>query len=151
MSQNIEFVKMLPEAVLPSKAHPSDVGLDLVCVKIHKILPNDVVMFDTGLVVNPPTGYYMEIIPRSSISKTCWTLANSVGIIDPHYRGNIYVALRCANTESLNQELPFCVCQLVLRKIEAANVVEVASVDNFSTQASDRNTGGFGSTGMRTN
>ena len=39
--------------------------------------------FDTGISIHVSDGYYVEIVPRSSITKTDFLLANSVGIIDP--------------------------------------------------------------------
>ena len=50
-------------------------------------------MYDTGIQVKPQYGYYFEIVPRSSLSKSGYILANSIGIIDPSYSGNLYIVL----------------------------------------------------------
>ena len=88
-------------------------------------------------------GYYTEIVPRSSISKSGYMLANSIGIIDNNYRGNLMIALTkiCDYTPEI--ELPFKCCQLIIRKQISANLFEVKSNDFTETE---RNEGGFGST-----
>lgn len=49
------------------------------------------------------TGYYLQVFPRSSLSKSGYALANSVGIIDENYTGNIFIAL--TKTEPFAREL----------------------------------------------
>lgn len=137
----IKFVRNRNDAVIPTKAHPSDTGFDLTAVKVHKELDNGVILYDTGISVCPPNGYYTEIVPRSSISKTGWMLANNIGIIDSSYTGNLLIALVPTSSRSQPLELPFCKCQLILRKLEYAEMVEVSSLDE-----TERGDGGFGST-----
>ena len=132
------------KAVVPSRANLSDIGLDLVAIRVHKTIGSNTVMFDTGIAVKPPKGYYLEIIPRSSLSKTGWMLSNSVGIVDPDYTGNLYIVLTRTRDDADVLETPFCKCQLVLRKAEYANVTVV---DKLETTV--RGQGGFGSTGSR--
>ena len=144
----IKFVKRSIDAVTPSRAHPSDVGLDIVAISKHKTLNDNTILYDTGIAVYPPSGYYIEIVPRSSISKSGWILANSVGTIDPHYTGNLFIALTRVNINTEELQLPFCNCQIILRKIEMCEVEEVEEKDLKST---DRGSGGFGSTGDRKN
>jgi dUTP pyrophosphatase len=88
-----------------------------------------------------PTGYYMY--PRSSISKTPYRLANSVGIIDSGYRGNLIAKIdKVYNVEhnvSIGDRL-FQICTPDLSPL--ASVMIVDDLDNTS-----RGTGGFGSTG----
>lgn len=140
----LQVVKTHENAIMPSRAHPLDIGLDLTAIKKHKTLPHGVIMYDTGIAVKPPEGYYIEILPRSSISKTGWMLANSVGTVDPNYTGNLYIALTPVHPDVPEIELPFCKCQLVVRKAEYLDVTEVSSLDD-----TDRGSGGFGSTGDR--
>lgn len=141
----IKFVRRHDDAVVPSRAHYSDVGLDLTAIKEHKVLDNGVVLYDTGIAVTPPDGYYIEIVPRSSMSKTGWMLANSVGTIDPSYTGNLYIALVRVVHNAPAPDLPFCKCQIVLRKAEYAEMEEVGDLRDTV-----RGSGGFGSTGERT-
>jgi dUTP pyrophosphatase len=143
----IKCIRKDSDAVLPTKAHNSDIGWDLVAIREHKVINEDIIMYDTGIVAIPPKDYYLEILPRSSISKTGWMLANSVGTIDPDYRGNLYIVLTRVVKSMPKIDLPFCKCQLVLRKIEKTSLVEVTEEEIDIT---DRGSGGFGSTGART-
>jgi dUTP pyrophosphatase len=143
--------KLVPEAVMPTKAQPSDIGYDLTIISRESILTGtwhgrimdpEVLMFDTGISVEPDSGYYVEVVPRSSLSRSGYVLANSVGIIDPSYRGSIKVALVKLDKYAPDIPLPYKGFQLVVRKAEAANFVFTDS-DLSSTS---RGSGGFGST-----
>jgi dUTP pyrophosphatase len=141
----LKVVKHDCNAVIPSRAHPEDIGLDLTAISKHKDLPNGGIMYDTGISVCPPEGYYVEILPRSSMSKTGWMLANSVGTVDPNYTGNLYIALIKVRDNVEELPLPFCKCQIIIRKAEYFDVEEVNNLSETS-----RGSGGFGSTGERT-
>lgn len=77
----------------PSRAHTTDSGYDLTFTGVGKII-GDVIFFKTDLSMQPSKGYYFEVVPRSSISKLPLSMANSVGIIDESYTGEILVPVR---------------------------------------------------------
>lgn len=138
----ITFTKNHKDAVTPTKAGPNEVGWDLTAISVFKKLSDRTALYDTGISVKPPPGFYTEIIPRSSLSKTGYMLSNSVGIVDPTYRGNLLIALTKVDDElSCNLVLPFKKTQLVLRKFEQGTMQEVKDLDTTK-----RGTGGFGST-----
>ena len=93
-------------------------------------------------------GYYTEIYPRSSIYKTDFISANSVGIIDSDYRGTIFMPVRYVGQnnglEEASKLVGTRVAQLILRKKE---ILEIDIVD--SLEQTDRAEGGFGSTGTK--
>lgn len=144
MKSSMKCIRRHKDAVLPSRAHSKDVGYDLTAISKYKTFENGVILFDTGLGVSPPEGYYLEIVPRSSISKTGWMLANSIGTLDPGYTGNLYIALVKVVPDAPEPSLPFTKCQLVLRKAHYCDVKEVDSLTD-----TERGIGGFGSTGDR--
>lgn len=139
--ENIKCVISDDRAVTPTKAHPSDIGYDLTVIDVFKKISDRITLFETGIAVSPPNGYYLEILPRSSLSKTGYMLANSVGTIDPDYTGTLKVALIKVDTDMKDIELPFTRCQLILRKAENAGIELVESLINTK-----RGDGGFGST-----
>lgn len=79
-------------AVMPTK-RIVDVGFDLTVVSVAKQLTPMTVMFETHVSIDIPLGYYVELVPRSSLSKTGYMLANGIGIIDPGYNGTVKVPL----------------------------------------------------------
>lgn len=92
-------VKLLDDrARTPTRAHETDTGYDITLIDLKKI-EGDVLYFRTGLAIQPPAGYYYEVVPRSSISGLPLELANSVGVIDEHYRGEILVPVRVTHPE----------------------------------------------------
>lgn len=140
---NVSVVKDCPEAVLPTKARESDVGYDLTIIKLHKQISDNILMYDTGIKLQVPWGHYVEVYPRSSLSKTGWMLANSVGIIDSSYTGNIYVVLARSDPTTPELPLPFKGFQLVVRKQHHANF---SLTEEDQLTETSRGTGGFGST-----
>jgi deoxyuridine 5'-triphosphate nucleotidohydrolase len=130
-------------AVVPCKSRFSDVGYDLTVFRKVEDLSNGAILYDTGIKLDIPIGMYAQVFPRSSLSKSGYVLANSVGIIDPSYRGSIMIALVKLNPETPDLVLPFRCCQLVFQKQYHVRMT-LASEDFEKT---DRGSEGFGSTG----
>lgn len=165
----IKIKKLNEAAKVPSLAHDSDSGYDIEVIGIHSI-NGDVIKFKTGISMQPPKNYYFELYPRSSISKYPLTLANSVGIIDNGYTGEIIIPVRVMHQymgkENERRSYPEGIVsfkglkpnslkvladmiiekapklfQLILRKkIDC----EFEIIDDL--QSTDRSSGGFGST-----
>ena len=134
------FVKTTKDAVIPTKANKYAVGYDLTAIKVHKKFSEKTTLYDTGIQVKPPPEFYTVIHPRSSISKSGYILSNSTGIIDPDYRGNLYIALTKVDDSVPDLKLPFKCCQLKLERINYFNMVETDELDE-----TERGSGGFGS------
>lgn len=140
---NIYFCKTSSNAVAPFKSRVSDSGYDLTL--IEKIKENgEVQFFDTGIKVTPPQGYYFDLVPRSSISKSGYVLANNIGIIDMSYTGNIIVPLIKIDKSKPDLELPCRLVQIIPRPIQHFKCVEVDELED-----TERGVGGFGSTGSK--
>lgn len=137
-------VKLYDGAVMPTKAHPEDTGYDLTLISVVKDMsiensPECIIMFDTGVALKPPTGYCVDVVPRSSFSKTGYSFANCVGVIDSTYRGTIRIVIK--GDQSLRElELPYKGFQMILRKFEYSFIRQVESLDS-----TDRGSCGFGS------
>jgi dUTP pyrophosphatase len=150
--------KLHDEAVLPSRANPTDAGYDIVALDDGIADSQGYIQYRTGLSVAAEKGYHIEIFPRSSISKYDLILANSIGLVDNGYRGEILIRFKSVmcirHSSEFDQNYATCpyafnkyrkgdkIAQLVIRKTEDA---EFEFVDNLD--ATERNTGGFGSTG----
>ena len=130
---------------LPGRAYADDAGLDLVAMAVEALRAR-VFSFDTGISVQIAEGFYCEVAPRSSIVKTDFVFANSIGIIDPGYRGRIRVVLRFlgegGGAEQAQALVGTRIAQLLVRRREAVRVEQARALE-----ASARGAGGFGSSG----
>ena len=140
---NIKVFKTDENAVIPKKAFQEDAGYDLTIIKKIKDFNSRTSLYDTGIKIEIDEGYYTVIVPRSSISKSGYILANNIGIIDNHYRGNLMIALTKIADDAPEIELPFKCCQLIVREQVLSNLIEI---DENNLSETKRNEGGFGST-----
>lgn len=102
-------------------------------------------MVPTGLYVEIPEGYEMQVRPRSGLAaKHGISVVNSPGTIDPDYRGEIKVILVNLSNEPFELKPGERIAQLVVAKFER---IEWALTDKLSDTA--RGSGGFGSTGIK--
>jgi dUTP pyrophosphatase len=130
-------------AIIPSKANITDVGYDLTIIKKVKNLTNNTILYDTGIKISLDFGYYAEIAPRSSLSKSGYILANSIGIIENTYTGNLFIALTKTDPNVPDLVFPFKCCQLIFKPQIFINLVESKiPLDSVTIRGS----GGFGST-----
>ena len=132
--------------------HPGDSGLDLYCPETITVHPGETVCINLQIQCEAFSGYggrapsdrniSYYLYPRSSLAKTPLRLANSVGIIDAGYRGNI-----CAFVDNIKDEpyridqgtRLFQICSSTLEPIEYTIVNALSETT--------RGSGGFGSTG----
>lgn len=141
-------VQVLDErAVIPRRVYPDDVGVNITPIGVFKQLRNDTWLLNTGLAISPPKGTYLDLVGRSSVSKTPVHIANAFGVMEPKYRGDFLIAvtpkvgvdLETFDPESLITGLP--IAQIVLRPFLTADVEVVDKLDE-----TERGDGGFGST-----
>jgi len=122
----------------------TDSGYDLYCSKDVSVPPKSTATLDFEIQCSPlfpkVSGYYLY--PRSSISKTPLMMANSVGIIDYGYRGNIMAKVYNTSSSVYEVKRGDRLFQLCMPSLEPFNVAFVAELD-----ATERGEGGFGSTG----
>lgn len=136
-------IKLLDNKCLPLKAHAYDAGYDLKARRETSVFPQDTEFIPTGVCVEIPVGYVGLLFPRSSISKTPLRMANSVGVIDSGYTGEIKVPLYNTDEVEIVDVNKFeRIAQLV---IVPCMDFELEPVDELDS--TERGEGGFGSTG----
>jgi len=138
-----KFIKADDRASIPSKSRASDIGYDLTIVEKIKDISPKTAMYDTHIRVQPCLGYYTKIVPRSSLSKSGYILANSIGIIDPSYTASLKIVLTKIDDSLPDLKLPFKCCQLILDRAIHYEMEEVLGHEFLETERGD---GGFGST-----
>ena len=138
-------MKLKDDAVLPSRAHDGDAGLDLHAAEAVTIAPaGGRIDVGTGMAVEIPPGHAGLVLPRSgSARKHGITLTNAPGLIDAGYRGELRVLmLNTDPSEPFEVAVGDRIAQLVIVAVALGEPVEVDDLGE-----SERGEGGFGSSG----
>lgn len=139
---NLKIKKLNPTAILPTRAHHDDAGLDLYSVEEIKIAPNSRATISTGLAFAVPSGYVGLVWDKSGVALNLG-LTCLAGVLDAQYRGELKIVVLNVGSEIVEIKAGQKVAQLLIQKIELPEVVEV---DDLTV--TDRADGGFGSTGI---
>jgi dUTP pyrophosphatase len=140
----LPIARLKDEAVLPSRAHEGDAGLDLYACEAAHIGPGERWSVGTGIAVEIPDGHAGLVLPRSGLAKKHGiALVNSPGLIDSGYRGEVRVLLLNTDpADTFRVESGDRIAQLVIAPIALTEPVEKAALAD-----SVRGDGGFGSSG----
>lgn len=142
----MNIARLSDEAIIPTTAHEGDAGFDLYSIEEVDISPGETRMVGTGLVLEIPFGYGGFILPRSGLAvKQGITIPNAPGLVDSGYRGEIKVGLH--NSRENHRyvvEKGDRIAQIVFLQYGAFHFTEKKLEE---LQRSERDTGGFGSSG----
>lgn len=142
-SDNAKYRRLSKDAIPPQKTRVTDSGFDVHAVEFKPINEDLGSYFaDTKIAVEPPSGYYFELIGRSSLPLNNLQFIGGIGVIDKTYVGSIKMIVRKLDPSLPLPETPFKCGQLVLREFAHC---EFVTVDELSD--TDRGDSGFGSTG----
>lgn len=122
--------------------HEGDAGLDLYTLEELCLGPGETKLIEFGICCQPLSGKAYFLIPRSSISKTPLRMANSIGLIDGGYRGQIMAAVDNIKGEAYVVEAGTRLFQLIFPDCSPISYQLVEELNETS-----RGSGGFGSTG----
>ena len=146
----VKIKRLVPEAVMPKKAHSTDAGYDLVAVS-RKVDEDGAVVYGFGLAMEIPEGYVGLVFPRSSIAKKDLALSNAVGVVDSCFRGEVLAKFKPILRVSEEREVFVGgewyevgdrIAQLVIMKLP-----DVFMVESDELSESERGVGGYGSSG----
>lgn len=142
----VRIKKLSPTAKLPLYGSEFSAGADLYSDEPEfTVAPGETHLVHTGLSMEIPEGYGGFIYARSGLaSKKGLAPANKVGVIDADYRGEIMVALFNHSQKTQTVEAGERVAQLVIAPFLKAEFTETESLSD-----TERNDGGFGSTGKK--
>ena len=147
----VKIKKLQENVVIPTRAHETDAGFDLVATS--KSYDNDGnVVYGTGLAFEIPQGYVGLVFPRSSNAKKDLLLSNSVGVIDSGYRGEVLAKFKKAITHNNCNHTTWYgekeynigdrFGQIIIMPYPEIEYVEVDELSD-----SERKEGGYGSSG----
>lgn len=142
----VKIKKLSDDAVIPQYAKPGDAGMDLTAVNFEHDIENNTLIYGTGLAIEVPEGYVCLLFPRSSIFKFPLSLANSVGVLDSGYRGEIKFLFNWEELKNTDKTRPYKLGERVGQMlIIPYPQVELEEVEELSE--TERGVGGYGSTG----
>ena len=140
----LKIKRLDPSVELPTYAYEGDAGLDLRANEEVTLQPHERRLISTGLAIALPDGWAGFVQPRSGMAlKQGLSMANTPGLIDAHYRGELKVcAVNLDNSTPIHIERGERIAQLVIQRVPVVDLVEVDELDE-----TDRGAGGFGSSG----
>ena len=148
----LNFSRVHPDVILPTRANPSDAGLDLYYCPLDNdgvmLKPGQTALFGTGIRIEIPHGYYFEIKNRSGNAYKRQLLVGAC-VVDSGYSGEIFVNLHnIGKTKKLVEEGDK-IAQLVLVPVVQWRACEVheGELYNDPLTISNRGSGALGSTG----
>ena len=151
----VRIQRLHENSKLPVRAHPTDAGMDLffcppprddIPKQIESVLPHGSSLFPTGLKIEVPEGYMLEIKNKSGIASKRGLIVGAC-VVDRGYTGEIFVNLH--NVTHRNQTLHEGdkIAQAVFVKVETD--VLLVEADNIYDEDTSRGEGALGSTGDR--
>lgn len=143
----VKIKKLHPDAVVPSYGSELASGFDLSAIETTgSLLPGERAIVGTGLSIEIPRGFEIQIRPRSGLAtKFGVTVLNTPGTVDADYRGEIKVILINLGHEKVQFFPGDRIAQGVLAMV--ADQVQFEEVEDFNNTTA-RGEGGFGSTGV---
>jgi dUTP pyrophosphatase len=141
---SLRMVRLDERAILPTRAHAGDAGLDLYALDAVRLGPGERAPVSTGIAIEIPAGQAGLVLPRSGLAaRHGIALVNAPGLIDSGYRGELRVLLLNTDREqTFSLGAGDRIAQLVLVEIRTPVPIEVDELDR-----SERGEGGFGSSG----
>ena len=140
------FVKLAPGAILPEYKTDGAAGADL-CAYVDaeiRLRPMERRLIPTGVFVELPSGYELQVRPRSGLALKCGvTVLNTPGTVDSDYRGELQVLLINLGSEDFVIKNGDRIAQAVITEVSRASF----TVTN-SLSATERGSSGYGSTGV---
>jgi dUTP pyrophosphatase len=138
----LKIKKLTEAAIIPTRGHETDAGLDLYSLHNVSIPPTTFTTLKTGISLEIPEGYYGRVAPRSGLAAK-YGIDVFAGVVDSSYRGELMVILYNSSTSNwFHVEYKDRIAQLIIEK-HYNFPIEV--VDELSDTT--RGSGGFGSTG----
>lgn len=139
------FVNLFPDAHLPEYKSEGASGADLYAYVEDEVIikPQERRLISTGVAVQLPQGYELQVRPRSGLAlKYGVTVLNTPGTVDSDYRGELQVLLINLGREDFHLQKGDRIAQAVITKVERVSFEVTTSLSETK-----RGFGGYGSTG----
>ncbi len=145
----VRVFKTRSTARIPVRSHTVDAGMDFffcpATPEIKRIDPGSSTLLDTGIKMEVPTGFMLQIMNKSGIASKKQLITGAC-VVDEGYDGEIFVNLQNIGTETQWISPGQKIAQGVFVKIEKPDLTEIEE-DRIYDDHTERGSGGFGSTG----
>ena len=138
----VQIKKINSKAKLPVYAYQNDAGMDLFSVEDIVLQPGELKTISTGIAMAIPVGYVGLLWDKSGLASK-YELKVMGGIIDSNYRGEIKIIIKNLSKVKYKVKQGNKIAQMLIQKVENPLIKEVAKLGD-----TNRNQGGFGSTGL---
>lgn len=142
----VKIKKIKNNATIPTRGSEYSAGYDIYAAidTPHQITPYHTGSVGTGLAIEVPNNYWIGLFARSGLAtKNGIRPANCVGVIDPDYRGEIIMPIHNDSEEAFIVHSGDRIGQLIILPKYEWDIEEVTELES-----TDRQDGGFGSTGV---
>lgn len=136
----LHIKKIKDDAVIPTRAHHNDAGIDLYTCGEYRVESGSSVKIGTGVALQIEEGCVGLIWDKSGVSSQ--GIKTLGGVIDAGYRGEVFVTVHNLGEKEYTFEHGHKVAQLLIQKVEFPEIIEVNELED-----SARGEAGFGSTG----
>ena len=136
-----KITKLEKDAILPSRANPSDAGYDLYALEETVIPARGRALVRTGIAMAIPCDHVGLIWPRSGTAVKCG-IDVLAGVVDSGYRGEVCIVLQNHSEHDYVVRAGDRAAQMLIQEVSPVKMNVVDSLDS-----SDRGDGGFGSSG----
>ena len=149
----LKVYKLRPNAKVPTRAHDTDAGVDLYYCAPERMLqkmpifPGETILLGTGIKVEIPRGYMLEVKNKSSIASKKQLLVGAC-VVDCGYNGEIFINLHNTGKQTHWFADGDKLAQGVMMPISLCEIVEVCDPSSLNKDTT-RGTGALGSTGSR--
>lgn len=138
----LKVKRLTDTAKLPTRAHAGDAGLDLYADEAWLLSATSRALINTHISIAIPHGYVGLIWPRSGLAAK-HGISVDAGVIDAGYRGPVKVLVTNSGDDDYAVHRGDKIAQLLIQPVSLMEPVEVGCLDE-----TDRNAGGFGSSGL---
>ena len=136
--EKIKAAKLRDDAIIPTRKHPSDAGIDFYAVEPLTIAPHSFGIIKTGITVEIPDGFVGIMKPKSRNDHLL-----GAGVIDAGYQGEIQIKIANITDEPLRIEYKQAVGQMVILPVVTPAVQEISSEEIHKVVSERGATGGI--------
>ncbi len=134
--ERIRIARLRPEAILPTRKHPADAGMDLYASEAVRIPPHASAIVPSGVTIEIPSGYVGLVKPKGRNDHLL-----GAGVVDAGYQGEILVKVVNPFAHPLDIQAGDAVGQMVILPIVTPGIEEV-SPQEIHADASSRGASG---------